>query len=212
MKKLYIGLTLGALLTTGSIGSNAFGQTLTSISTARAQATNTAVTVKGIVTNGSELGSIRYLQDGTGGIAAYGTNLANVKLGDSILVTGTLTNYNQLLELSPVTTVTVINSNNTLPAPKVITISQISSTYQGQLIQINNTTFKKAGTTITKNTWTFQVGTDTSVTSVIYASSTSVIGQVLPTGTCSVVGILSRYMLRSNYRVPNFTTNYARFS
>ena len=161
------------------------------IGAARLQATGSNVTVKGIVTNGSELGkyplsSGRFLA----GIAAYGTSLANVKLGDSILVSGTLTNYNQLLEISPVTSVTVINSNNAVPIPKEITIGQISSSYQGQLIKITNATFKSGGATIAKSSYTFQVGTDTSV---VYASSTSVIGQVLPSGLCSITGILSQF-------------------
>ena len=127
------------------------------------------ITVKGIVTNGSELGSIRYLQDATAGIAAYGTSVANVKLGDSITVTGTLANYNQLLEIQPITSLTIINSNNTVPAPKATTISQFSSANQGMLIQIVNAAFKNGGSPITKTSLTFQVGTDTSV---IYASST----------------------------------------
>ena len=63
----------------------------------------TVVTVKGIVTNGAELGIIRYFQDNTAGIAAYGSLVTPIALGDSVTVTGTLKNYNQLLEIDPVT-------------------------------------------------------------------------------------------------------------
>lgn len=38
---------------------------------ARGKGIGTVVTVRGIVTNGAELGSIRYLQDNTAGISAY---------------------------------------------------------------------------------------------------------------------------------------------
>ena len=42
------------------------------------------ITVKGIVTNGAEWGPIRYFQDNTAGIAAYGASLSAVQKGDSI--------------------------------------------------------------------------------------------------------------------------------
>jgi hypothetical protein len=61
------------------------------------------VIVHGVVTNGSELGSIRYIQDSSASIAAFGSLLNSVKRGDSITVTGVLLDYNGLLEISPIT-------------------------------------------------------------------------------------------------------------
>ena len=116
MKKLF--LLAGALLAAG-LARPAQAQTLTTIGAARAAgpaygATGSAITVTGIVTNGAELGAIRYFQDGTGGVAAYGatgnpflTAFNNVKLGDSIVVSGTLVNYKGLLEINPITALTV---------------------------------------------------------------------------------------------------------
>ena len=57
------------------------------IATARTMAEGATVTVRGIVLNAGELGVIRYLQDPTGGIGAYGSSLSNVQRGDSIEVT-----------------------------------------------------------------------------------------------------------------------------
>src|SRR5687768_9089610 len=90
-------------------GHEIHAQTIT-IAQARSLATGSAVTVKGIVTSGAELGIIRYLQDGTAGITAYSTDLSNVLRGDSLLLTGILKNYNGLLEIDPVTSFTIINS------------------------------------------------------------------------------------------------------
>jgi len=70
------------------------------------------ITVSGIVTNGPELGVIRYMQDGTGGIAAYGSALTSVQTGDSITVTGTLKAYNNLLEIDPISSVKILSSGN----------------------------------------------------------------------------------------------------
>ena len=57
-----------------ALGFSAEVQAQSSIAAARTQATGT-VTVRGIVTNGAELGPIRYLQDNVAGIAAYSPSL-----------------------------------------------------------------------------------------------------------------------------------------
>ena len=73
------------------------GFTQNTILEARQMGVGAVVTVTGIATNGPELGIIRYFQDNTAGIAAYGSMIGTVNRGDSITVTGTLKNYNQLL-------------------------------------------------------------------------------------------------------------------
>ena len=87
------------------------------ISTIRSQPLGSTVTVSGIATNGDELGVIRYLEDGTAGIALYDqtTNnyLSNILRGDSITITGELADYNGLLEVY-VTGLPVIHSNNNI--------------------------------------------------------------------------------------------------
>src|SRR5437867_996725 len=87
-----------------------------SISSARSMAPGNVVTVSGIVTNGFELGAIRYIQDGTAGISVYDAQLNGVNRGDVITVTGTLTDYFNLLEINPVTAFTVNSSGNPLPS------------------------------------------------------------------------------------------------
>jgi len=60
------------------------------IARARALGSGATVTVSGVVTNGEELGTIRYMQDHTAGIAVYSTEMSGVQRGDSVTVTGTL--------------------------------------------------------------------------------------------------------------------------
>jgi predicted extracellular nuclease len=81
-----------------------------SIDSARTLGVGATVTVRGIVTNGGELGPIRYMQDLTAGIAVYSSSLSNVNRGDSIEVTGTIKSYNALLEIDPVTSFTVLST------------------------------------------------------------------------------------------------------
>jgi predicted extracellular nuclease len=111
-----------SLILFASIGFGTEVLAQSSIATARGQAVNSTVTVRGIVTNGAELGPIRYLQDNVAGIAAYSsTMMGNVVLGDSVEVIGTLKDYNGLLEIDPVTSVNILARNKPVPAPVVFT-------------------------------------------------------------------------------------------
>ncbi len=82
-----------------------------------------------------------FIQDDTAGINVYNTAGANVKKGDKIKVTGTLSQYNNLLEITPksVSDVQVISSGNSI-TPKPVTISQINESLEGQLIQLKGVT------------------------------------------------------------------------
>ncbi len=164
-----------------------------SIGAARASAIGTVVTVKGIVTSGSELGSIRYFQDNTGGIAAYGSLLNAVVRGDSITLTGTLKNYNQLLEIDPVASFNVNSSGNTLPTPELITIDSINEAREAELVRINSVTFttNPGGTFGSNTSYNF---TANGVSSSMYVRSNHpLIGTVIPSGPVDLVGIVSQF-------------------
>ncbi|MBN2638041.1 MAG: T9SS type A sorting domain-containing protein [Bacteroidales bacterium] len=185
MKKFYIlTLLISTLLSSG------FAQTIT-ILEAR-QKVGEVVTVKGIVTNGSELGSIRYFQDNTAGIAAYGTAIDNVQRGDSITITGTVKSYRQLLELDPVTSVVINSSGNPLPEPVLITPDQISDTYEGQLIQIKHVVFADGGQTFASKTlYTFTADGETG--KVYMNAGVDLVGTTIPSVPVTLTAICSQY-------------------
>ena len=164
------------------------------ISEARAKDVGTDVTVTGIVTNGDELGGIRYLQDGTAGIAAYGwSELSAVKRGDSIVVTGTLSDYNNLLEISPVSSVTVISGGHTLPDPVTLTPSQLSDNYEAQLVRIENAVFADAGGTFDgKKNYSFTASGEEGQIRINDANS-PLVGKVIPSGNVIITGPLAQY-------------------
>ena len=92
------------------------------------------VTTKGVVT--SCAGTTAYIQDATAAICVYGQSLT---VGDEVKVSGTLTTYNGLLEITSPTT-TVLSSGNTV-TPDVMTIAEINtSDKQGWLVKIENAT------------------------------------------------------------------------
>ncbi len=159
------------------------------IAAAKALGVGANVTVRGVVLNGSELGIIRYIQDYTGGIAAYGSPVMSLNKGDSVLVSGPLTEYYNLFEIAP-PTVNFISANATLPAPEIVTPIQFGEPQEGKLIKILNCTFSATGNfsttatnyTVTSNSQTFAV-----------RSNTVLAGTPIPTGTVNIIGIGSQF-------------------
>jgi phosphatidylserine/phosphatidylglycerophosphate/cardiolipin synthase-like enzyme len=170
----------------------------TTILEARGMSVGTVVTVTGIATNGSELGIIRYLQDNTAGIAAYGSMVGSVNRGDNITVTGTLKIYNQLLELDPLTSVVINSSGNPLPDPIVLTPNQISEQYEGRLVKINFVEFNDAGQTFTgNNLYEFSASGQTGY--IYVKNGQNLVGTVIPTGFVNLTAICSQF----HYSNPN---------
>ncbi|MEO8591074.1 MAG: phospholipase D-like domain-containing protein [Flavobacteriales bacterium] len=167
----------------------------TPIAEARDLAVGTSVTVNGIVTSGNELGSVRYVQDGTAGIAVYpGTGSVigfSPARGSDLTVTGTLTLYNGLLEIDPVTAFTVNSAGNALPAAQLITASQLDESRESELVRINGCVFADAGGTFTSGSWDF---TSNGQSAIIYLKSGHpLIGSGIPAGSVDIVGITSQY-------------------
>jgi len=185
-------------------------QTAITIAAARAQApafntSGATVTVRGIVTNGPELSFIRYIQDGTAGIGVYSaTQLASVVPGDSILVTGTLKDFRGLLEIDPITSLTVLAGNRPLPEPVAFPAGGFTAAfaeqYEGQLVRLNgatsiNTTAGASVVAFSGNT-TYRI--NNSPATVLFVNSASsgangLIGKPSPTGVFDVVGIMSQF-------------------
>jgi phosphatidylserine/phosphatidylglycerophosphate/cardiolipin synthase-like enzyme len=196
MKKIALSIICVILF-----GNHLFSQA--NIAEARAMGVGATVTVRGIVTNGAELGnSIRYLQDATAGIAAYKTSaFSTVLRGDSISVTGVLKNYNQLLELDPVTSFNAI-APKPLPDPIVISPGQMSEVFEGRLVKMIDVTFENAGGVFAGNTnYNVTSGGQTCQVRVNVASTgpTGLVGQIIPADQVTIIGICSQF----HYTDPN---------
>lgn len=168
-----------------------------SATAAHNSAVGSVVTVNGIVTNGSELGATtRYFQDATGGIAAYnGTALTNVKRGDSVSITGSISNFNGLIEIvSPSFSANVIASGKTVPAPLVTTaIGGFIEANESRLIRINNVTFSATGTFAGNTNYVFtHNGTQEDIR---INNASNLVGTTIPVGPVDIIGILSEYNL-----------------
>ena len=153
------------------------------------------ITIKGVAANGSELGPIRYIQDNTGGLAAYSTSqTTGISLGDSVEITGPLSQFGGAIQISPINTVNNFGQANQI-APLLVGIANLGPNIEGRLIQIDNVTFPGAGGNFTvSGSGTNYPCTDGSNTVDLRINPNSNInGSAIPTGPQTVVGLLSQF-------------------
>ena len=107
---------------------------------------NQVVTTSGVVTG--NYGDFYFLQHGAGqwnGLYVYDGG-RNPQVGDSIVLTGTITEYYELTELKSITAYTLVERNKTLPLPALVTTATIASgsataeAYEGVLVTVQNAT------------------------------------------------------------------------
>ncbi len=153
---------------------------------------NQQVIISGRVT--ANFDNTFYLQSGNGkrsGINIYNT-LFTGKVGDSLVVRGTATEYSDLTELGNISYVYNFHSNKILE-PKIITTSQVNEDYEGMLVQINNVTFDKPGTVIPEQNTSY-FATDNTGSVVVYINKYSrLVGKRFPGQASNMVGVVSQY-------------------
>ena len=166
------------------------------IATARNQGVGANVTITGIVTNGDELGVIRYIQDNTAGMALYDASLSSFQRGDEVTVSGTLVDYNGLLEMNPVNSNTINSSGNTV-SPQLVTPNQIGESTESELVQIDNVIFNNGGAVFTANT-TFDFTSNNQTGRIYIKTGHTLVGRLIPMGPVTLIGISSQH----TYSVP----------
>jgi endonuclease I len=169
------------------------------IADARVMGIGQTVTIKGVVTNGSELGSIRYVQDATGALPIYGNNLGSLQRGDSVTATGPLFDFSGLLEISPTTSFTDHGpAPGGLPTPLNIPLSSATESIEAQLVRVDNVTFIQSGSFATGNS-TVQVTDGSATLDIRINGSTNIDGSAIPTGPVSIVALVGQF--NSSYQL-----------
>ena len=166
------------------------------IATARNQGIGANVTITGVVTNGDELGVIRYIQDNTAGMALYDASLSSFQRGDEVTVSGTLVDYNGLLEMNPVNSNSINSSGNTV-SPQIVTPNQIGESTESELVQIDNVIFNNGGAVFTANT-TFDFTSNNQTGRIYIKTGHTLVGRLIPMGPVTLIGISSQH----TYSVP----------
>jgi len=161
------------------------------IATARNQGIGANVTITGIVTNGDELGVIRYIQDNTAGMALYDASLSSFQRGDEVTVSGTLVDYNGLLEMNPVNSNSINSSGNTV-SPQIVTPNQIGESTESELVQIDNVIFNNGGAVFTANT-IFDFTSNNQTGRIYIKTGHTLVGRLIPMGPVTLIGISSQH-------------------
>jgi len=141
-----------------------FSGTLTSIRDIQGQGNispfdGQVVSTSGIVTG--NFGTNYFIQSGSGpwsGLYIYDFG-RNPKVGDSIIITGTIDEYYEKTEMKDVTGYYVISSGNPLPDPVNITCAQAGEQYESVLVSVNNATCTNANYMADFYMWTVNDGT-----------------------------------------------------
>ncbi|HSL88842.1 MAG TPA: hypothetical protein VK870_06055, partial [Ignavibacteriaceae bacterium] len=162
------------------------------------------VSIRGIVTVDNQFGSPSYVQDNSGGISIYSPGFStSVQIGDEVLVSGTVTQFNGLNQLESPILHSIISTGNTVE-PLIVTPFQLSNdgaggveNYEGRLVRVNAVLVTELNGTAVTN-WAYKnyllTGSNPSDTVQIRIDNdTDIIGTVAPAGRFDVVGVLSQF-------------------
>ncbi len=162
------------------------------------------VTIRGIVTVSTQFGSPSYIQDNSGGISIYGFDFSNaVQLGDEVLVSGIITQFNGLNQLENPVLHSIISSGNVvepiLATPIMLSGDGVSGVenYEGRLVRVNGVLVKNLnGTPVSNWAYTNYILTGSSPSDTLQIridNDTQIIGMVAPADRFDVVGVLSQF-------------------
>ncbi|UOQ71253.1 hypothetical protein [Hymenobacter cellulosilyticus] len=158
------------------------------------------------MSNGPELGGLRYVQDKDAGLAAYSLNapgFSSLVLGDSVELRGTLKNYNGLLEMDPISSVKVLAKNRRLimaevPAAELTKV--FAEAYEGRLVKIKGvnsiTTLGGSPLAAMNGNSNYLInGQKGAPIRINQASSgeTGLVGKAVPASDFDLVGVVSQF-------------------
>jgi len=155
--------------------------------------------------------SLFYMQDATGGVAVFWRGVAAPpEAGSRVRVISKIEQYNGLMELAPrlsdpKSSVTVLSTGNPLPAPLVFDYTwqndvPTMEAKEGSLIVVSNVTFDPAYTTFQSVSAGITFTAPSGQTFVVYINAyTDVVGQLIPDGASTVIGVLGQFDSSSPY-------------
>jgi phosphatidylserine/phosphatidylglycerophosphate/cardiolipin synthase-like enzyme len=153
-------------------------------------------TVTGIVTAAGQFGGPGYIMDSTGGIAVFDSSFSNnVQIGDSVVVTGTITHFNGLIELANVTR-TVVSSGHTV-TPVTVTLAQIINQscvleeYEGRLVRINGVTISGSGQF--QSNFNYRITDATGMDTLRIDNNTNLVGTNIPAAPFDLIAVVGQF-------------------
>jgi phosphatidylserine/phosphatidylglycerophosphate/cardiolipin synthase-like enzyme len=167
---------------------------------------NQQVTITGFVTASNQFGIPAYIQDVTAGIAVYDGPFADsVSIGDEVLITGTVTQYNGLTELTNVAIEARLGSGNSV-TPQLVTIADLLADgvngierYESSFIKINNVTVNTGTWTVTGSGVNYKLSDGRNTMDVRVDKEVDFANKPAPGGNFDIIGIVSQYQRTAPY-------------
>lgn len=179
------------------MSSNAISQDgVISIADARTLPLGTIVNIAGVVTVAEEFRGPMYFQDVTGGMAWYNDDmrgegdafLLDVSRGDSIVITGELGEFNDLIQIVGTNVEYEFLQTETEISPVAITLAQMNSgDFEGQLVAID-VSITNPGTLQGNTNYEITDGTGTGQMRI--SAFSDIAGSDAPTEESTVVGVI----------------------
>ena len=143
-------------------------------------------------------------------MAIYGSSfVSQVSIGDSVTVTGTLTHFNGLAEISASLTgfSFVKHSSQNYFDTTIVTLAQIINQqwngfeeYESRLVRINNVTISGSGTFAGNTNYNITDATGTISAGLrIDSDVTSIVGTTIPSSAVDIIAVLGQYDNASPY-------------
>ncbi len=187
MKNLYL------FLLTSLFAATAVAQNVTDIAVARTLSEGTVVTLTGTVTNGSELGNIRYFQDHTGAFAAFSPTFSTVSRHDSLTITGPISFFNGLMQLSGLSLTFTNHGPAVVPIePTPVSLSEIGEQTESLLISVTDVVFADGGSFFTGNS-TFSISSQGASSLVYLRIDNPMVGTLIPVSPVDLVAVSSQF-------------------
>jgi endonuclease/exonuclease/phosphatase family metal-dependent hydrolase len=185
-----------------------------SIAEARGLGLGSTVTVAGWVTVANAFGGPSYIQDGSAGIAVLLSDFSsNVAVGDSVVVSGTLTEFGNtpfttgtgLLQVGSNVTFRVYPQANQIQSPVTINLTELNSgDFEGQLVQVIGTPVLNINSTIVftgdfRGNQNYTIRDRAARGQLHIAIGTDIVDSPAPSNWVDIVGVVGRF--RGTYRL-----------
>jgi phosphatidylserine/phosphatidylglycerophosphate/cardiolipin synthase-like enzyme len=167
---------------------------------------NQTVTVVGEVTVSNQFGITGAVEDRTGGVAIYDANfVSKVAIGDSVKISGTVTQYSGLTELKNVTILLRIAKSPSLE-PWLVTCRDVANEgangvekLEGRLVRINDVAVNTSKWTVSGAGSNYILTDATGSCEIRIDKDTDLSNAVAPAGRFDVIGVIQQYDPESPY-------------
>jgi len=182
------------------------------ISEARQLPQGTTVTVSGWVTVASQFAGPVYFQDETGGIAWYNSEIMrsnwtlDALIGDSIVVTGEIGEFNSLLQIVEDTFYEVYPESNMIQEPLDITLEDLNTgDYEALLVRVSDLEFEDSG--IFSGGTNYDVFDETGQGQLRVDNFTNIPGASIPNTPVEITAVAGRF-LQTHQLLPRFREDF----